>query len=237
MKEITKKHYIIGTLIISLALIAQPFSLLFYQMKVAPKLAPMILGKQQDGSPVVEGKNISTENLKVRGNKDAEIMLVEFSDYECPFCQRFHEAPKSIVANSNGKVAWAWRHFPLNQIHPNAKPASIAAECVNKIAGTDAFWQFTDILVANQRNLNSNFYKTESAKLGANATAFDACTKDPAIAAIVDADQAEGESLGVNGTPNTLVVENKNGKLTILESINGALPQDTVEKIVAKYVK
>ncbi len=239
VNRIERRHYIIGALVISAALLIQPFSLLATQMYLAPKIAPYFIknnNNQQAGETNYAGKEISTTNLKVQGNKDAEIYLVEYSDYQCPFCQRFHETPKAIVAGSNGKVAWAYKHFPL-QFHPNAEPAAVAAECVNKLAGTEKFWKFSDVLVANQEKLSETLYKTESAKLGVNGAVFAICLKDKQMLTNVQADQTEGSSLGVNGTPSTFVVKNENGKLIILENINGALPQNTVESILTKYVK
>lgn len=231
-----KKHYLIGTIIISLAFLLQPLSLLFIQVNIAPIVAEMVTGQNADGSMAVEGMEIINDKLKISGNPDAKIYLVEFSDYECPFCQRFHNTPKEIVANSNGNVAWVWKHFPL-QFHSNAKPASIAAECVAKLGSVEKFWQYSDILIANQSSLSENLYKAEATKLGINAAAFAACLKDPEMAKIVDDNMNEGTELGVNGTPSTFVVKNEGGKLTILENINGALPKETVESIVAKYTE
>jgi protein-disulfide isomerase len=232
----TKKQFLTGSIIIAVAFLIQPLSLLFVQVNIAPLVASSITGQNPDGSLSVEGMEIKNENLKVSGNPDAEIYLVEFSDYECPFCQRFHNTPKDIVEKSSGKVAWVWKHFPL-QFHPNAKPASIAAECVAKLGNTEKFWQYSDALIANQTTLSENLFKAEATKLGINAAAFNTCLKDPSIAQFVDANASEGAELGVNGTPSTFVVKNENGKLTVLENINGALPKETVESIIAKYTE
>ncbi len=231
---IERKHYIFGGIILAVAFFLQPFALLFTQINLAPMLVPMLTGQNQDGTPIVEGRTVSTENLKIRGNTEASIVLVEFSDYQCPFCARFHDAPKNVVANSNGKVAWAWKHFPL-QFHPEATPAAIAAECVNKLSGAEKFWSFTDAMILNQDKLSAAVYKAEAAKLGVNAAAFNTCLTDPKMKENVETETAEGASLGVNGTPNTLVVRNENGVYTVLESINGALPEATVQSIVDKY--
>lgn len=240
--KIEKKHFIIGSVIISLAFIIQPFSLLATQIFLAPIVAPLVMGKNlaqgaEPGSTTMAGKEILTEGLRIKGNPQAEIILVEYSDYECPFCNRFHNTPKEIVENSNGKVAWAWKHFPLTQIHQNARPAAIAAECVNKLGGVEKFWQYSDMLITNQTTLSEKLYISEAGKLGINSSTFASCLKDVSISSKVDAETREGESLGVSGTPSTFVVKNEDGKLTILENINGALPKATVESIIAKYTK
>jgi protein-disulfide isomerase len=199
-------------------------------------LIPAITGQNQDGTVSVAGKTVSTNNLKLRGNVNAEIVLVEFSDYQCSFCAAFHNTPKSIVATSNGKVAWAWKHFPLG-FHPEAMPAAIAGECVNKLGGPEKFWSFSDTMMVNQSKLSTAFYQSEVAKLGLNTSAFNTCLADPKMKTNVETEQNEGATLGVNGTPNTLVIKNENGVYTVLESINGALPEATVQSIVDKYTK
>lgn len=235
---IERKHYIIAGIILAIAFTLQPFALLFVQNYIAPQVANVIMGDSiNNGQNNTDGVGsiINTENLKLQGNPDAKIYLVEFSDYECPFCARFHSTPKEIVEASGGKIAWAWKYFPLTQIHQNAYPAAIAAECVNKLGGSDKFWSYTDTLTNNYENLSENLYKAESAKLGINQAQFAACIKDSATKAAVDAEMKEGTDLGISGTPNTYIVKNEDGKLTVLESISGALPKATVEKMLQKY--
>jgi protein-disulfide isomerase len=82
----------------------------------------------------------------VRGNKDARFLLVEYSDYSCPFCARFHPTAQQLVEEFDGELAWVYRHFPLDQLHPTARSEAEASECVAKLAGEDAFWSFTDAL-------------------------------------------------------------------------------------------
>jgi protein-disulfide isomerase len=234
--RIERKHYILGALIISLAFIIQPFSLLATQNFLAPILAKAITGKNADGSVSMEGKEVPSEGLKIRGNSNAQIILVEFSDYQCPFCARFHNTPKELMNKYGDKVSWAWKHFPLNAIHPEATPSAVAAECVNKISGTEKFWDYSDTLINNQQNLNKNFYVNEAVKMGINASDFNKCLLDPSMKAIVDADLKLGETLGTSGTPNTLIVKNENGKLTVLEAVSGAMPASTFENIIDSYL-
>jgi len=91
-------------------------------------------------TPVEEGEHIL-------GNPaNAQVTIIEYSDFECPFCARFHPTLKRIVSESNGNVAWVYRQFPLTQIHQNALERAIASECVAKIKGNDAFWKYADLL-------------------------------------------------------------------------------------------
>ncbi len=88
------------------------------------------------------------ENDHYRGNPDAEIVLVEYSDYECPFCTRFHTTLKNIVREYGNQVAWVYRHYPLTQLHPNATVLANASECAAELGGNDAFWQMSDAILA-----------------------------------------------------------------------------------------
>lgn len=90
--------------------------------------------------PVEEGEHIL-------GNPaTAQITLIEYSDFECPFCAKFHPTLKRIVGEANGNIAWVYRQFPLTQIHQHALERAIASECIAKIKGNDAFWKYADLL-------------------------------------------------------------------------------------------
>ncbi len=80
------------------------------------------------------------------GSPTAPIVLVEYSDFQCPYCQMIHPSLQKIVSESNGQVAWAYRYFPLYQIHPQAEPSANAAECISEQLGNDAFWKFANTL-------------------------------------------------------------------------------------------
>ena len=84
----------------------------------------------------------------IRGSADAEVIIVEYSDTECPFCKRFHETMKQIMAeySPSGKVAWVYRHFPLDSLHQKARTEAVALECASELGGNDAFWRYADRL-------------------------------------------------------------------------------------------
>lgn len=81
----------------------------------------------------------------VRGEADARYILIEYSDFECPYCQRFHPTAQQLI-DENPDIKWAYRHFPLDSIHPNARELAKASECAAKAGGNDAFWEFADVL-------------------------------------------------------------------------------------------
>jgi protein-disulfide isomerase len=86
------------------------------------------------------------ENDFIKGNADARYAIIEWSDYECPFCGRFQQSASQLV-EENEDVKWVYRQFPLDALHPNTRDKSIAALCVGQIAGNDAFWEFSDTLL------------------------------------------------------------------------------------------
>ncbi len=84
-----------------------------------------------------------TEDDHLKGNANASVTIIEYSDYDCPFCSRFHMSMNSVVAK-DADLAWVYRHMPLEQLHPNAPAIARAAECVAELGGDEAFWTFTD---------------------------------------------------------------------------------------------
>jgi protein-disulfide isomerase len=83
------------------------------------------------------------------GNQNAEVVIIEYSDLQCPYCSKAHVILKKIVDDSNGQIVWIYRHLPLVSLHPNAFAAAHTSECVASIAGNDAFWKFIEYLLAN----------------------------------------------------------------------------------------
>lgn len=86
------------------------------------------------------------ETDHILGNKDALVSVIEYSDYQCPFCKNFHPTVKRALAEYGDDINWVYRHFPLETIHPEARPMAHAAECVADLKGNEAFWQFSDLL-------------------------------------------------------------------------------------------
>lgn len=147
-----------------------------------------------------------SESDHVLGNRDAEVVVVEYSDIQCPFCQNFHGTVHQLIDTYDGKVAWAYRHFPLDQIHPEATPAAIAAECVAELANNDAFWSFVDSMFANQDSLGDALYTQTALTLGVDAGDFATCRTQEDIATIVQNDLTNATQSGGTGTPYSLLV-------------------------------
>lgn len=98
--------------------------------------------------PVGEVRPV-TEEDHIRGNLDAPVQIVEFSDLECPFCKSFHPTMLSVMSQYEGQVVWAYRHLPLESIHPLARPLAEGSECAARIGGDEVFWNYVDYVFSN----------------------------------------------------------------------------------------
>lgn len=165
-------------------------------------------------------------NDHLRGNKQAQITLVEYSDFECPFCKRFHPTMKKILEEYPDKVNWVYRHFPL-PFHTNATPAALAAECANEQGGNAKFWQYADGIFADPSPLSAETISAVADKIGLEKSKFTTCLEDKKYQKTVDDQQAGGQKAGINGTPGTILINNKTGKTQL---ISGALPLEQIKQ-------
>lgn len=175
-----------------------------------------------------------TDDDHIRGNQDAKIVLIEYSDFECPFCARFHPTMETIKEEFGDDVAWVFRHYPLS-FHPNAQKAAEASECVAEQKGNEGFWAYTDaIFEINQRlGTISATNITEAAQTaGANMTTFQECLDSGKMAQKVTDQMAGGTAAGVSGTPGTIIVAQDGS----VELINGALPVEQVRAMIQNYL-
>lgn len=163
------------------------------------------------------------------GSPTAPIVLVEYSDFQCPFCSMIYPSLKQIVSNSHGQIAWVMREFPLTSIHPQAAPAATAAECISALAGNDAFWKYTDMVFANQTSLNPAYSSQVAKSLGVDPAKYAQCVSTNPYQAKIDAGTNEAQSNGGNGTPFTVVVNTKTGKMV---PISGAVPQAQIQQVI-----
>ena len=160
-----------------------------------------------------------TDADHIRGNADAKVVLIEYSDFECPFCSRHHPNMLKLMEEFPDDVAWVYRHFPLS-FHPEAFPAAVASECASE---QGKFWEYADALFENQDDLDEDYYPTLAAELGLNTTTFQSCVDSGKYDDLIEASTSAGGAAGVNGTPATFV----NGEL-----ISGAVPYETLKGIV-----
>lgn len=160
----------------------------------------------------------------VHGKTNAPIQLVVYSDFECPFCSRVNPSIAEVKKVYGDKVAVAFKHYPL-PFHPNAKPAAVASIAAHK---QGKFWEFHDKAFQNQKALTRDNFIAWAKELGMDINKFQKDLDDPANAAWVDEDMAEGSKFGVNGTPATFV----NGRL-----VSGAQPVEAFKAIIDEELK
>lgn len=160
-----------------------------------------------------------SEDDHILGDPNAPVILIEYSDFECPYCNRHHDTMKQIMEEYEGQVAWVYRHFPLS-FHPEAVPAAVASECA---AEQDLFWDYADRLIENYASLDEELYIELAAELGLNTASFEACLGSGNYEDEIATEMSGGSAAGVTGTPGTFV----NGTL-----VKGAVPFESFQSII-----
>lgn len=141
----------------------------------------------------------------VLGEANAPVTMIVFGDYQCPFCKNQADGVERQLREEyvkTGKLKIAFKHFPLENIHPQARPAAIAATCA---LAQNKFWEYHDALYEKQATLADINFANLAQSLGLNRTTFESCIKDPKISESVTKDLEEGIALGIRGTPASFV--------------------------------
>ncbi|MBP7928082.1 DsbA family protein [Patescibacteria group bacterium] len=168
-----------------------------------------------------------TKTDHVRGSQNPKVVLVEYSDYECPFCARFHPSAKQALEEFGSDFAWVYRHFPLTSIHPKAMPLAIASECVFNMSDDATYWKFSDIMFEKGSALQvADLEGIVSNDLGLNGAKFTECLNAKETQAKVTDQQKAGSSIGVSGTPGNFLINLENNKVVTLR---GAVPYETLQ--------
>lgn len=174
----------------------------------------------QSSAPAVV-PNVSTEGRPSEGPSNAPVTIVEFTDFQCPFCGAFaRDTEHSLIAAYRGKVRFVIRDFPITGIHQYAQKAAEAAECAQD---QGKFWPYHDVLFANQETLDDAHLKAYAKQVGMDRAAFSRCLDSGSKSAVVAADMADGQRYGVSATPTFFV----NGQKVI-----GAKPLDGFKQII-----
>lgn len=188
---------------------------------------------QRLGAPPAPRRvTVTTDGGVALGSANASVALVEFSDYQCPFCKRFHdqsfaELKKDYV--DSGKLRYVFRDFPLDRIHPQARKAAEAAHCMG---AQGKYWQAHDTLFKNQDHLQVADLKSYAAKAGLDRKAFDECLDKETYAKQVQENLEDGIKAGVRGTPTFVLGRlDKNGTVDGL-LITGARPLEDFREAI-----
>jgi protein-disulfide isomerase len=166
------------------------------------------------------------------GRADAPVTVVEFSDYECPFCQRFFATTLPALKRDYidaGKVRYVFRDYPLDQLHPQARKAAEAAHCAGE---QGRFWEMHDLLFQNAKALAPPQLAEHARAVGVDGARFDECLVSGRHAARVERGLADGATAGVRGTPGFVIGRMKVGDVVEGTPIRGAQPLETFRRII-----
>jgi len=164
--------------------------------------------------------DVAYDAARVRGNPDAPVTIVEFSDFQCPFCRAAESTLKDVLTKYSGRVKLAYLDFPLREIHPKAQSAAEAGRCAGE---QGKFWEYHDALYADQSKLEGPDLVSSAVALNMDEKSFQACLNSGKFKSKIEADREQGTKLGVAGTPGFFI----NGVF-----LSGAQPQAEFEKII-----
>lgn len=200
------------------------------------KVVPSAANKADAPTAPATAKDLDpiTKDDWVKGNANARYALVEYSDIDCPYCQRFHPTAEQMVSEYEDQVMWVYRHFPLDSLHPDARRKAEATECAGKIGGNDKFWAFLDEANAQGSTVGADKMADIAVKVGLNASAFNSCYDKGETKDLVDADYASGIKAGIQGTPGNILLDIQTGETLVLA---GAVPFDMLKTSLDTFMK
>jgi len=172
-----------------------------------------------------------TDKDWIRGDKNAQISIIEFSDPECPFCKQFHSTMQQVVAEYDGKVNWVYRHFPLPSLHTKAQKEAEALECAGELGGNEGFWKYADRLyeiTPSNDGLDPDKLPEIAQYVGLNKSKFEECLSSGKYAAKVRAHAEDAVNAGGRGTPHSVVVTQDGEKIPF----SGALPFSQIKSLI-----
>lgn len=194
--------------------------------KVAANPSPSVVTGGDEAPTAVQVRPVDEDADHIRGNKNADVTIVAYTDLECPFCKRFHGTMLEVMKKYGDKVNFVIRHFPLDQLHAQARTEALASECA---AEQGKFWEFVDLVFEKTTSNDGldlaklpEYAKTAGVK---NIDKFNKCLADKKYTEKVQADEQDAQSAGAQGTPYSVIL-GPNGETIPL---NGALPLSAVE--------
>ena len=179
-------------------------------------------GSPQAAAPGVEQKfDVQAGNAPAKGAKTAPVTIIEFSDFQCPYCGRAQSTLKQVLDQYPGKVRLVWKNQPLS-FHPNAMPAAEAAMAAYE-QGNDKFWAMHDRLFAKQQELSPAYYEQVAKEIGLDVAKWKASVESHSGQGLIQADMSAGSAVGANGTPTFFI----NGKRLV-----GAMPFESFKQVI-----
>jgi protein-disulfide isomerase len=186
---------------------------------------------REEGNGALDAMRPVSSRDHIRGDADAPVKIVEYSDTACPFCKRFHESMRQIMNEYDGKVAWVYRHSPIDALHPQARKEAEATECAAELGGNDVFWNFVDRIyevTPTNRALPVEELPRIAEHVGLDVEKFDECLASGRHAATVEADARNSKETGANGTPWSIIVAEDGSKYPL----SGAQPLPSIRRVI-----
>lgn len=175
--------------------------------------------------------NPQADHIRGDVNK-ATVAVIEYSDFECPFCKRVHPTYKQIMRDYGDKVVWVYRHFPLS-FHVNAAKEAEASDCAAELGGNDAFWKYTDKIFERTTSGGTGIALDQlvplAKEIGLSEAKFKSCLDGGKYAQHVKDDMSGGEQAGVDGTPGNFIVNLKTKKS---QKVSGAQPFESFKRAI-----
>jgi len=187
-----------------------------------PTGAAVVAPDTQIPTAPLEKQDVKYDGAPILGEEDAPVTIVEFSDFQCPYCARFFEQTFPQLKENyikTGKVKLAFRHLPLS-FHQYAQKTAEASECANE---QGKFWEYHDTVFNNQDQLSDTILSTWAGEIGLDVKKFDDCLESGKYKEKVQADSNDAGSYGVSGTPSFFI----NGKLLV-----GAQPYEAFQQVI-----
>ena len=207
------------------------------RLKKKDELAKQAEAQKQRQAQMDKAKNarkIDPLTEPIYGQANAPIAIIEYSDFKCPYCQRFHETPKKVVDTMPGQVNLVWRHYPLSFHEPLASKEAGASICAYQQGGSAGFWKYADAIFKLTKGNNQGIPAEKgvdpllklATEQGLNVDQFKSCIANEAeLKKQIAADIKDGQTAGISGTPGVIIINKANGKVNI---VAGALPFEAV---------
>lgn len=192
-----------------------------------------------------EKSQSSPDNVKpvtsgdhILGDPNAPVKIIEFSDFECPYCKVFHGTMKQVMDEygKDGRAAWVYRHFPLDSIHPKARKEAEASECAAELGGNQAFWKYADRIfeiTPSNNGLDPKELSNVAQTIGLDVLKFNECLASGKYANRIQEQLDDALASGARGTPYSVVLA-QDGSTSV---IGGALPYAQVKTIIETVLK
>jgi protein-disulfide isomerase len=176
---------------------------------------------------------VSAGRDHILGNPEATVSLIEYADFECPYCKRFHSTATQVVTSYGDKVNWVYRHLPLSFHNPDAEKLAEASECIAEQGGNEAFWKFTDRVFGQaepgKEGVPLDKLGLLAGEMNLDGAVFEQCLDSGRTGARVREDATEAVRVGVMGTPGNILLNRKTGEAKV---VSGNVPEKTLRAAI-----